>query len=134
MTSHENFLSNAETCRRALSGALDRETLRTLISVPLFHVTGCNSQLLLAAYTGGTAVVIPAFEIGAFLRAISAERIDVMITVPAIYWLAISHRPSPPWTSPACARSPTAGRRSRRTWSRGWRRRSRRRGWATGSA
>ena len=119
VTSHENFLSNAETCRRALSGALDSESLRTLISVPLFHVTGCNSQLLLAMYTGGTAAVMPSFEIGAFLRAISEERIDVMITVPAIYWLAISRRPSLPWTSPACARSPTAGRRSRRTWSRG---------------
>jgi long-chain acyl-CoA synthetase len=90
VTSHENFLSNAETCRRALSGAVDGASLRTLISVPLFHVTGCNSQLLLAIYTGGTAVVMPAFEIGAFLRAISEERIDVMITVPAIYWLAIS--------------------------------------------
>ena len=42
MTSHENFLSNAKTCRRALSGVLDGERLRTLISVPLFHVTGCN--------------------------------------------------------------------------------------------
>ena len=91
VTSHENFMSNAETCRRALSGALeDGATLRTLISVPLFHVTGCNSQLLLAMYTGGTAVVMPAFEVGAFLRAIEPERIDVMITVPAIYWLAIS--------------------------------------------
>ena len=54
VTSHENFLSNAETCRRALSGVLDGESLRTLISVPLFHVTGCNSQLLLAAYTGAS--------------------------------------------------------------------------------
>ena len=90
VTSHENFLSNAETCRRALSGAFAGDALRTLISVPLFHVTGCNSQLLLAAYTGGTAVVMPAFEVGAFLRAIAEERIDVMITVPAIYWLAIS--------------------------------------------
>ena len=90
VTSHENFLSNAETCRRALSAEPGAEPLRTLISVPLFHVTGCNSQLLLAMYTGGTAAVMPAFEIGAFLRAISEERIDVMITVPAIYWLAIS--------------------------------------------
>lgn len=45
MTSHENFLSNVETCLRTLS--VDRsEPLSTLISVPLFHVTGCNSQLL----------------------------------------------------------------------------------------
>jgi acyl-CoA synthetase (AMP-forming)/AMP-acid ligase II len=88
VTSHENFLSNAETCRRALGA--QPEGLRTLISVPLFHVTGCNSQLLVAAYNGGTAVIMPVFEIGAFLRAIEEERIDTMVTVPAIYWLAIN--------------------------------------------
>jgi len=88
VTSHENFLSNAETCRRALY--VDPAGLRTLISVPLFHVTGCNSQLLVAAYVGGTAVIMPAFEVGAFLRAIEEERIDNIVTVPAIYWLAIS--------------------------------------------
>ncbi len=100
VTTHENFLSNAETCRRALvpgsggSGASPRRQrlrgLRTLISVPLFHVTGCNSQLLVAFYVGGTAVIMPAFEPGAFLRAIAEERIDTMVTVPAIYWLAIN--------------------------------------------
>jgi len=88
VTSHENFLSNAETCRRALS--VDPAGLRTLISVPLFHVTGCNSQLLVALYVGGTAVIMPAFEVAAFLRAIEEESIDTMVTVPAIYWLAIS--------------------------------------------
>jgi long-chain acyl-CoA synthetase len=88
VTSHENFLSNAETCRRALY--VMPEGLRTLISVPLFHVTGCNSQLLVAMYVGGTAVIMPAFEVGAFLRAMEEERIDTMVTVPAIYWLAIN--------------------------------------------
>ena len=88
VTSHENFLSNAETCRRALS--VDPAGLRTLISVPLFHVTGCNSQLLVALYVGGTAVIMPVFEVAAFLHAISEEQIDTMVTVPAIYWLAIS--------------------------------------------
>ena len=106
VTSHENFLSNAETCRRALSVVPDR--LRTLISVPLFHVTGCNSQLLLAMYLGGTAVIMPAFEVGAFLRAISAERIDTMITVPAIYWLAIS-QPAFATTDISCVRSVAYG-------------------------
>ena len=88
VTTHENFLSNAETCRRALSA--DPSGMRTLISVPLFHVTGCNSQLLSALYNTGTAVIMPAFEVGTFLRAIEEERIDTMVTVPAIYWLAIS--------------------------------------------
>jgi long-chain acyl-CoA synthetase len=88
VTSHENFLSNAETCRRALDA--DPGGTRNLISVPLFHVTGCNTQLLGTLYTGGTAVIMPAFEVGAFLRAIEEERIDTLVTVPAIYWLAIS--------------------------------------------
>src|SRR3989440_431285 len=88
VTTHENFLSNAETCRRSLS--VDPAGLRTLISVPLFHVTGCNSQLLVALYVGGTAVIMPVFEVAAFLHAISEEQIDTMVTLPAIYWLAIS--------------------------------------------
>jgi long-chain acyl-CoA synthetase len=89
VTTHANFLSNCETCRRILK--LDRATpIRTLVSVPLFHVTGCNSQLLVAVYLGGTTVVMPQFEVNAFLDTIPAERIDVLTTVPAIYWLAIN--------------------------------------------
>ncbi len=89
VTTHANFLSNCETCRRIL--ALEKGTpIRTLVSVPLFHVTGCNSQLLVAVYVGGTTVVMPQFEVNAFLDAITDERIDVLTTVPAIYWLAIN--------------------------------------------
>ena len=44
---------------RAVRWPCTAASLRTLISVPLFHVTGCNSQLLLAMYTGGTAVIMP---------------------------------------------------------------------------
>ena len=87
MTTHENFLSNIETCLRCLS--IPREQLSTLISVPLFHVTGCNSQLLVVAAVAGTSVIMPVFEPQAFLRAIAAERIAVLTTVPAIYWLAL---------------------------------------------
>ena len=90
MTTHENFLSNVETCIRCLALPRD-EHLSTLISVPLFHVTGCNSQLLVLTGLAGTSVVMPAFEGGAFLRAIEAERISVLTTVPAIYWLALQH-------------------------------------------
>jgi acyl-CoA synthetase (AMP-forming)/AMP-acid ligase II len=89
MLTHANFLSNCETARRVVD--LPRESaLRTLVSVPLFHVTGCNSQLLVACELGGATVIMPGFEVGAFLDAIAAERIDMLTTVPAIYWLAIS--------------------------------------------
>jgi len=89
VTTHGNFLSNCETCRRVLNQEPDAP-MRTLVSVPLFHVTGCNAQLLLALYIGGTTVIMPQFDVGAFLRAIEDERIDVLTTVPAIYWLAIN--------------------------------------------
>jgi acyl-CoA synthetase (AMP-forming)/AMP-acid ligase II len=87
MTTHENFLSNIETCLRCLG--LPREPRTTLISVPLFHVTGCNSQMLVVTAVAGKSVIMPAFEVQAFLRAIEEEHIDVLTTVPAIYWLAL---------------------------------------------
>jgi long-chain acyl-CoA synthetase len=90
VTTHENFLANCETCRRILREDPDGPPLRTLVSVPLFHVTGCNSQLLVATYLAGTTVVMPQFEVGAFLDTIESQRIDVLTTVPAIYWLAIN--------------------------------------------
>jgi acyl-CoA synthetase (AMP-forming)/AMP-acid ligase II len=90
VTTHENFMSNCESCRRILGVPVEGTNPRTLISVPLFHVTGCNSQLLVALYLGGTTVVLPQFEVGAFLDAIEEERIDTLTTVPAIYWLAIN--------------------------------------------
>ena len=94
MTSHENFLSNVETALRVIG--VDRAigpTLRNLVSVPLFHVTGCNSQLLVQlACIGGTTVVLPAFDVQAFLRTIADERINVLTSVPAIY--ALAHRPA----------------------------------------
>src|SRR5215218_5907879 len=88
MTTHENFLSNIETCLRCL-GLPREEQLSTLISVPLFHVTGCNSQLLVVTAVAGTSVIMPAFEVQAFLHAIEDEGISVLTTVPAIYWLAL---------------------------------------------
>jgi long-chain acyl-CoA synthetase len=88
MTTHENFLANMETCRRV--GLAPTGNFRSLVSVPLFHVTGCNSQLLPTCEAGGTTVIMPAFHVQAFLQAIESERIDVLASVPAIYWLAIN--------------------------------------------
>src|SRR5215469_16632728 len=88
MTTHENFLANMESCRRV--GLIPKGTFRNLVSVPLFHVTGCNSQLLPTCEAGGTTVIMPSFNIREFLRAIETEHIDVLASVPAIYWLAIN--------------------------------------------
>ena len=90
MTSHENFLTNVEHAVRVPPLAVPDPSLRNLISVPLFHVTGCNSQLLPTTYAGGTSVIMPAYEVQRLLRAIVEERIKVVTSVPAIFWQAIS--------------------------------------------
>jgi acyl-CoA synthetase (AMP-forming)/AMP-acid ligase II len=91
-TTHEAFLTNAENMMRSMgqSRALGEE-LRTLISVPLFHVTGCNSQLLAAAYAGGTAVIMPALSLPELITTLPAQRISSMVTVPAVYALLLRH-------------------------------------------
>jgi long-chain acyl-CoA synthetase len=88
-TTHEAFLSNIETCRRISNLPFDGTT-RSLISVPLFHVTGCNSQLLPACEGGDAVVIMPAFDVKLFLRTITAERLNTLTSVPAIFWLAIN--------------------------------------------
>ncbi len=86
---HRNFLSNTESARRVLELPRDGQAIRNLVSVPLFHVSGCNSQLLPTLERGDTTVIMPEFQVQAFLRAINDERINLLTSVPAIYWLAI---------------------------------------------
>ncbi|MCV7400620.1 AMP-binding protein [Mycobacterium fragae] len=91
-TTHEAFLTNAENMVRVLGQPRDLgEQFRTLISVPLFHVTGCNSQLLAATYVGGSSVIMPALDLPGLISALSTERISSIVTVPAVYALLLRH-------------------------------------------
>ncbi|WP_175584853.1 class I adenylate-forming enzyme family protein [Nocardia cyriacigeorgica] len=91
-TTHEAFLTNAENMVRCLGLPRDiGAQLRTLISVPLFHVTGCNSQLMVAVYLGGTSVIMPSRDIPGMIAALPAERISFIVTVPAMYSLMLRH-------------------------------------------
>jgi acyl-CoA synthetase (AMP-forming)/AMP-acid ligase II len=92
-TTHEAFLTNTENAIRCLEQPRDLgEAMRTLVSVPLFHVTGCNTQLLVAARLGGASVIMPALDLGALIATLAAERISVMVTVPAVYSLMLRHK------------------------------------------
>jgi acyl-CoA synthetase (AMP-forming)/AMP-acid ligase II len=92
-TTHEAFLTNTENALRCLEQPPDLgEGMRTLISVPLFHVTGCNSQLLAAARVGGASVIMPALNLDELIATLSSERISVMVTVPAVYSLLLRHK------------------------------------------
>jgi acyl-CoA synthetase (AMP-forming)/AMP-acid ligase II len=91
-TTHEAFLTNAENMVRCIGQSRDLgAAFRTLISVPLFHVTGCNSQLLTAAYIGGTSAIMPALDLAGLIAALPGERISSLVTVPAVYALLLRH-------------------------------------------
>jgi acyl-CoA synthetase (AMP-forming)/AMP-acid ligase II len=95
-TTHEAFVTNTENAVRCLEQPIDLgEAMRTLITVPLFHVTGCNSQLLVAARLGGAAVIMPALNLDELIATLAAERISTMVTVPAIYALLLRHKDFP---------------------------------------
>ncbi|RBY88117.1 long-chain fatty acid--CoA ligase [Blastococcus sp. TBT05-19] len=90
MVTHDNFVTTVESVIRC------RELPRhpdqaTLISVPLFHVTGCCSQFMTQVAVGGTSVIMPRFEPAAFLAAIAEHRITLVTSVPTIYELALRH-------------------------------------------
>ncbi|HEY3186073.1 MAG TPA: AMP-binding protein, partial [Solirubrobacteraceae bacterium] len=94
MTSHANFLANSENAVRCIG--LDRETtgneLATIVNVPLFHVTGCNSQLIVTNELGGRVFVLAnALDLEGFLRTVSEERVDMLTSVPAVYHALTRH-------------------------------------------
>jgi long-chain acyl-CoA synthetase len=65
--------------------------VRTLIAVPLFHVTGLIGQLLHVILVGGTVVLMDRYRTEPFIRLINAEKITFLFNVPTIYIMMMSH-------------------------------------------
>jgi acyl-CoA synthetase (AMP-forming)/AMP-acid ligase II len=57
-----------------------------LVPVPLFHATGCHSNLATQAYQGGTVVFMRRWDPEAALELIERERATGMSGVPAMAW------------------------------------------------
>jgi long-chain acyl-CoA synthetase len=93
MTSHANFLANTENAFRCIGvDKSDGPSLATLVNVPLFHVTGCNSQLLVLNELGGrTFVLTNPLDLEGFLRTVSEEGVQMVTSVPAIYHALTRH-------------------------------------------
>jgi acyl-CoA synthetase (AMP-forming)/AMP-acid ligase II len=87
MTTHENFLTNSENAFRCLfTERSEGPDISTLISVPLFHVTGCNSQLIPMIENGGRVEILAsALDLEGFCRAIAENGVNQLVSVPAIY-------------------------------------------------
>ena len=92
MVTHENLLTTIESVIRCRELSRDPAvTNATLISVPLFHVTGCCSQMMTQIALGGLSVVMPAFKPAPFLAAIPRYGITLLTSVPTIYELVLRH-------------------------------------------
>lgn len=92
MHMHQNVLANIETAARVVD--IDRDIgreYRTLVVVPLFHVTGCHSQALPALRLGGGAVIDIGFDGPRMIRTLEEERITGCTAVPAIYYYILNH-------------------------------------------
>jgi acyl-CoA synthetase (AMP-forming)/AMP-acid ligase II len=93
MTSHANFLANTENAFRCIGvDKSEGPSLATLINVPLFHVTGCNSQLLVLNELGGRVFILTnPLDLDGFLRTVAEEGIQMLTSVPAIYHALTRH-------------------------------------------
>ena len=92
MHTHENVLSNVETAFRVVGIPRDiGGDFRTLVVVPLFHVTGCHSQALPALRAGGAAVLDSGFDGPRMIKTLREERITACTAVPAIYYYILNH-------------------------------------------
>ncbi len=92
MHTHENVLANVETAVRVAD--VDRgmgRDYRTLVVVPLFHVTGCHSQMLPTLRLGGATVIDVGFDGARMIETLADERITACVAVPAIYYYILNH-------------------------------------------
>src|SRR5258708_5096435 len=93
MTSHGNFLTNSESALRC--NPIDRSEgpeISTLVSVPLFHVTGCNSQLIPLLELGGRVEILSGpLDFDGFFEAVGDHGVNQLVSVPAIYHAVLNH-------------------------------------------
>ncbi|HEX4186935.1 MAG TPA: AMP-binding protein [Solirubrobacteraceae bacterium] len=87
MTSHANFTTNSENAFRCLfTDRSEGPEISTLVSVPLFHVTGCNSQLIPMLEFGGRVEILSGpLDFEGFFTAVGAHGVNQLVSVPAIY-------------------------------------------------
>jgi long-chain acyl-CoA synthetase len=64
---------------------------KTLIAVPLFHVTGLIGQLFHMVRVGGTSVIMRRYNTEEFIRLTAEEHITFLFNVPTIYIMMMSH-------------------------------------------
>lgn len=86
MEAHINIIHSCVNYQRVM-GITPED--KTLIAVPLFHITGMVAQLILFLYAGGTAVIMKEYKTDRFIELLSLEKVTHTIVVPTIYVLML---------------------------------------------
>jgi long-chain acyl-CoA synthetase len=73
---------------------------KTLITIPLFHVTGLIGQLIHMVQVGGTSVIMRKYKTPDYIRAVVREHINFLFNVPAIYIMVMEHKDFDNFTYP----------------------------------
>ena len=92
---HGNVVHSCVTFERVY-GLRDGE--RSLVVVPLVHVTGLIAQLWAMTAVAGTVVLMPRFDAGEALRLLAAEAITHLVGAPTVYVMLMArpdHRAAP---------------------------------------
>ena len=88
MLTHFNIVHSAmhfEACMALGAGE------RSLVAVPLSHVTGLVAQWWTMVRTAGTVVLLDAFKAGTAVELAARERVTHSVMVPAMYQLCLLH-------------------------------------------
>ncbi len=81
MTTHANFTTNSENAFRCLfAERAEGPDISTLVSVPLFHVTGCNSQLIPMLELGGRVEILSGpLDFDGFFTAVGEHGVNQLV-------------------------------------------------------
>ncbi len=86
MMTHANVFTNARNCQ-ACYGLGEAEV--TLVAVPLFHVTGLNTQLLAMVWAGGCTALLRQYKTDETIRLLAHHRATYFIAAPTILVLML---------------------------------------------
>lgn len=86
--SHIGVIHSAMNYEKVLKTNHD---MKTLIAVPLFHVTGLIGQLLHAIRVGGTSVIMKRYQTEPYIQTVVKEKVSFLFNVPTIYIMMMSH-------------------------------------------
>ncbi len=80
-----------ENEKQGISPAVNPPQPATLVSVPLFHVTGCNAVFLISLIVGRKLVLMHKWDPTRALQLIQEEKVTGFTGVPTMSWEIVTH-------------------------------------------